>query len=65
MWFSTPTATSTGFVTATNVISCAGFGSDTCYNIYVRAVCSPDLSTWSSQPYLITTQIAPQHVVDF
>jgi hypothetical protein len=43
-----------GFVTATtnvNFLLLTGLNPDTCYNIYVRAVCSPsNLSAWSTQP---------------
>ena len=55
-----PTAGSTGFVAApTNPFTLTGLTSATCYDIYVRAVCSvTDSSTWSS-PTTITTQLAP------
>jgi gliding motility-associated-like protein len=57
-----PTASSTGFVLAnTNTgFVLNGLTPDTCYEIYVRAVCSPtDLSTWSSQPPTVQTQQTP------
>ncbi|MCF6128632.1 fibronectin type III domain-containing protein [Flavobacterium sp. AS60] len=54
-----PDAASTGFVTATtNPFTLTGLTPNTCYAIYVRAVCSPLPSTWSG-PVTITTQIAP------
>ncbi|WP_293892047.1 fibronectin type III domain-containing protein [Flavobacterium sp.] len=55
-----PTAASTGFVSAsTNPFTLTGLSSATCYNIYIRAVCSPtDSSTWGG-PTTVTTQVAP------
>ncbi|QBZ97027.1 fibronectin type III domain-containing protein [Flavobacterium sangjuense] len=55
-----PTAASTGFVSAsTNPFTLTGLSSATCYNIYIRAVCSPtDSSSWGG-PAIVTTQDAP------
>ena len=55
-----PTASSTGFVNAsTNPFTLTGLNSATCYDIYIRAVCSlTDSSTWGG-PRTITTQVAP------
>ncbi|WNM18541.1 choice-of-anchor L domain-containing protein [Flavobacterium capsici] len=56
-----PTATATGFVTANtnNSFTLTGLNPDTCYDIYIRAVCSTtDSSEWGG-PVTITTQIAP------
>jgi gliding motility-associated-like protein len=56
-----PSASSTGFVTATtnNSYLLTGLTPDTCYDIYIRAACSStDLSEWAG-PRTITTQIAP------
>jgi gliding motility-associated-like protein len=55
-----PTAGSTGFVSApTNPFTLTGLTSATCYDIYVRAVCSPtDSSTWAG-PVTVTTQLSP------
>ena len=55
-----PTAASTGFVnTSTNPFTLTGLSSATCYNIYIRAVCSlTDSSSWGG-PTIITTQVAP------
>ena len=55
-----PTATATGFVNAsTNPFTLTGLNSITCYDIYIRAVCSPnDSSTWRVIKN-ITTQVAP------
>ncbi len=56
-----PTATSTGFVTApTNPFTINGLTPDTCYNVYVRGVCSlTDLSAWSDPITVTTAQIPP------
>ncbi|MDN3678531.1 fibronectin type III domain-containing protein [Flavobacterium paronense] len=55
-----PTAVSTGFVPAgSNPFTLTGLTSATCYDIYVRAVCSlTDSSAWSV-PTTITTLLAP------
>jgi gliding motility-associated-like protein len=56
-----PTAGATGFVTATTNSNylLTNLTPDTCYDIYIRAVCSStDLSEWAG-PRTITTQIAP------
>ncbi len=55
-----PTNSSTGFIIAnSNPFTLTGLNPDTCYTIYVRAVCSStDLSSWSSATSF-TTQIAP------
>ncbi|MEC4004320.1 gliding motility-associated C-terminal domain-containing protein [Flavobacterium sp. SUN052] len=57
-----PTATSTGTIitpTTPNTYTFTGLTPDTCYTLYVRAVCSPtDSSTWSTGVN-IQTQIAP------
>ncbi|WP_309613210.1 CUB domain-containing protein [Flavobacterium sp.] len=56
-----PTAGSTGFVNATsNPFTLNGLTSTTCYDIYVRAVCSAsDSSAWSRITTSFTTQAAP------
>jgi hypothetical protein len=57
-----PTALSTGFVTA-NINTgfvLTGLIPDTCYNIYIRSICSStDLSLWSTQPPIVQTQQIP------
>ena len=55
-----PTNSSTGFIVAnSNPFTLTGLNPDTCYNVYVRAVCSgTDLSNWSA-PTTFTTQVAP------
>jgi len=55
-----PTATSTGWVAApTNPFTLTGLTPNTCYNFYVRAVCSlTDISLWSLSA-TATTQVAP------
>ena len=56
-----PTATSTGFITATtNPFVITGLTPDTCYDFYVRGVCGPsDLSLWSTATTATTPQILP------
>jgi gliding motility-associated-like protein len=56
-----PTATSTGFITATtNPFTITGLTPDTCYDFYVRGVCGPtDLSLWSVASSATTPQILP------
>ena len=56
-----PTATSTGFITATtNPFIITGLTPDTCYDFYVRGVCGPsDLSLWSVVTTATTPQILP------
>ena len=56
----TPTAASTGWLPATtNSLVITGLTPATCYNFYVRGVCSDtDSSTWSG-PKTATTQVAP------
>ncbi|MBF6641280.1 choice-of-anchor J domain-containing protein [Flavobacterium sp. J49] len=56
-----PTASSTGFVdvTAGPPYTLTGLTPTTCYDVYVRAVCSPtDISPWTG-PATFTTQVAP------
>ena len=55
-----PTNNTTGFTVATtNPFTLTGLNADTCYNIYVRAVCSTtDLSNWSA-PSSFNTQVTP------
>ncbi|WP_293895224.1 CUB domain-containing protein [Flavobacterium sp.] len=56
-----PTATSTGFVNATsNPFTLTGLTATTCYDVYVRAVCSAsDSSTWSSSTTFTTQALPP------
>ncbi|MCF6130284.1 fibronectin type III domain-containing protein [Flavobacterium sp. AS60] len=56
-----PTAGSTGYVSATsNPFTLTGLTPLTCYDIYVRAVCSAsDSSAWSRTATSFTTQAAP------
>ena len=56
-----PTAASTGFQTATaNPFVMSGLNSATCYDVYVRNVCSPTSSSaWSTTPTTFTTLVAP------
>ena len=55
-----PTAGATGFIDVTsNPYNFTGLTPATCYDVYVRAVCSPtDSSPWSG-PLTFTTQVAP------
>jgi len=55
-----PTSTSTGWLPATtNSLLITGLTPTTCYNFYVRGVCTPtDSSLWSG-PSTATTQVAP------
>ena len=55
-----PTATSTGFInTSSNPFLLTGLTPTTCYDIYIRAVCSAtDSSTWAG-PSTVTTLVAP------
>lgn len=55
-----PTAGSTGFIDVTgNPYTLTGLSPTTCYDIYVRSVCSPtDSSPWTG-PASFTTQVAP------
>ena len=57
----TPTATTPGFVTApTNPFTLGGLTSDTCYDFYVRAVCSTtESSEWSTVVSGTTLQVPP------
>ena len=56
-----PTAASTGFVNASsNPFTLTGLSPLTCYDVYVRAVCSAsDRSAWSRIASSFTTQAAP------
>lgn len=55
-----PTAGTTGFLAAaTNPFPLTGLNSDTCYDIYVRSVCSSSLSSSWSGPKPVTTLVAP------
>ena len=53
-----PTATSTGWQAApSNPFVVTGLTAGTCYDIYVRAVCSTtDVSAWSFRPVSVTTR---------
>lgn len=55
-----PTTATTGWIaTATNSYNFTGLISATCYNFYVRAVCSPtDSSSWSG-PTVVNTPVSP------
>ncbi|RXR24287.1 fibronectin type III domain-containing protein [Flavobacterium stagni] len=54
-----PTATTVGTVVNTNTYTIQNLNGLTCYDVYVRAICtSPDVSTWTG-PVSITTQVAP------
>ena len=55
-----PTAGSTGWIqTTSNPYALTGLTSATCYDIYVRAVCSPSDSSGWTGPRTVTTQVAP------
>lgn len=51
-----PTATSTGFVAVpTNPFTLSGLSAGTCYDLYVRSICTPtDTSPWSNKKTIIT-----------
>ncbi len=55
-----PTSTSTGWIDApTNPYNFTGLTSASCYNLYVRGVCSPtDSSEWGG-PIVLNTPVAP------
>ncbi|MEN9337428.1 MAG: hypothetical protein RLZZ500_2415, partial [Bacteroidota bacterium] len=54
-----PTATTVGTIVNTNTYTIQNLNGLTCYDVYVRAICtSPDVSTWTG-PVSITTQVAP------
>ena len=56
----TPTATSTGIVTSSNPYNINGLTDGTCYDIYVRAICSDnDISLWSVKTSFTTLLIPP------
>jgi hypothetical protein len=56
----TPTITSTGTITTINPYTITGLNSASCYNLYVRAICSSsDLSQWSSSVTITTTSLPP------
>ena len=57
----TPNATTTGWVTATtNPYILGGLNADTCYDFYVRAVCSStDFSNWTSSVSATTLILPP------
>ena len=55
-----PTVTSTGIVTSSNPYNITGLTDGTCYDIYVRAICSPsDISLWSVKTSFTTLLIPP------
>jgi uncharacterized repeat protein (TIGR01451 family) len=55
-----PTATTTGTITATNPFTITGLDPATCYNLFVRAICSTsDLSLWSLPVSFTTLAIPP------
>jgi gliding motility-associated-like protein len=55
-----PSLTSTGIPAPTNPFTLTGLSSGTCYDVYVRAICSTtDISNWSFIPLSVTTLIAP------
>jgi hypothetical protein len=67
MWINIPTATTTGFVTVNNnpPYTYTGLTADTCYNFYVRAVCSTsDIGLWSTSANLQLCKHL-QHVVEY
>ena len=50
-----------GFTTSNNPFNYPGLTADTCYNFYVRALCSTsDISLWSNPKSATTLQIPPQ-----
>ena len=57
----TPTATTTGFVAApSNPFTLGGLTPDTCYDFYVRAVCTPtESSEWTTVVSGTTLQVPP------
>ncbi len=54
-----PNASSTGLTATTNPFPLTGLNSDTCYDIYVRSVCSSSLSSSWAGPKPVTTLVAP------
>jgi len=55
-----PTATTVGWIdTTNNPYTFTGLSSATCYDLYVRAICSTTDSSTASNPTTITTQVAP------
>ena len=54
-----PTATTTGVLTTSNPTVISSLNPLTCYNLYVRAICSPtDSSLWAG-PFSATTSYSP------
>lgn len=59
----TPNASSTGTVTTTNPFIVTGLTPATCYNVFVRAICSDtDTSNWSNAVTLTTLVSCPNPV---
>lgn len=59
----TPTATSTGIVTTSNPYVLAGLTPATCYNVFVRGICSDtDSSNWSNAVTFTTLVSCPNPV---
>jgi gliding motility-associated-like protein len=55
-----PNINSVGWVVANqNPFTLPNLNSFTCYNVYVRSVCGVELSAWSSDPTIFTTEVAP------
>lgn len=55
-----PTPNFTTTIATTNPFTLTGLNAATCYNIFVRAVCSPtETSVWASTATSLTTLIAP------
>ncbi len=55
-----PTATTTGTVVTTNPYTITGLTPGTCYNLFVRAICSAsDISLWSVNTAFTTLSIPP------
>jgi hypothetical protein len=54
-----PTAIANGVITSSSPTTISGLNSSTCYNAYVRAICSPTESSIWSGPITFTTSYSP------